>query len=70
MKTQTQVTQLVFNTISLNWTLYFHIRGCNTTINITAQEAQSFLESVKQDDTDRITIEVSKDNNSIYYIIN
>lgn len=69
-KTQTQVTQLVFNVNTLEWQMYFHIRGCNTIINITSNEVQSFLHSVKQDDLDRVGVEHSKDKNLIYYIIN
>ena len=68
--TTTTVTQLIFNVNLLTWKMYFQIRGCSVIINITGEEAQSFLSAVKQDDTDRITIEVSKDLIQIHYIIN
>lgn len=69
-KTQTQVTQVVFNVNTLQWQIYFHIRGCNTIINITSREAESFLNSVSQGDNDRINIEHCYEKSLIYYIIN
>lgn len=69
-KTTILVTQLTFNVDTLAWQMYFHVRGCNTTINITSIEADSFLHSVKQGDTDKVIIEFSKDKTTIYYIIN
>jgi hypothetical protein len=70
MKTQTQITQLSFNVNTLVWKIYFHIRGCNTIISVTSNEAESLIESIKQEDKDRITIEYSKDKSLVYYLIN
>ena len=70
MKTQTQITQLVFNVINLTWQMCINVRGGDTIINIEAEDAQRLLNSIKHDDTDRINIEYSKDSSLIYYIIN
>lgn len=72
MKTEILITQLVFNVNTLDWELHLHIRGCNTKVKITANEAESILHSVKQEPTEagRLTIEHSKDKSLIYYIVN
>jgi hypothetical protein len=37
---------------------------------VTSNEAESLIESIKQEDKDRITIEYSKDKSLVYYLIN
>jgi len=68
MKTTTQINQIAFNVTELTWSVYLFIRGCTVTLSITAIEAENLLNAIKEDDTDRITIEATKD--FIYYILN
>jgi hypothetical protein len=70
MKTQTQITQITFNINNLSWKMYFHIRGCSVGVDITAKEAECLLDAIRQDETDRVTVETSPTSDLIFYIIN
>lgn len=66
MKTIIQITQIVFNILTLEWELHLHIRGNTTVIPIPATKAESLINDINQGDTDRICIETTKD--FVYYI--
>ena len=72
MTTVIQITQLVFNINTQTWQLDLHIRGCNTSVKISSNEARSILNSIRQEQSelDRYSVEVHKDKGLVYYIIN
>lgn len=63
-----EVTQLRFNTETLEWDVNLHIRGCNSLLKITAQEASSVIHAFRQEDSNRMEIESDKSKPIIYYI--
>lgn len=67
MKNNTEITQIVFNTITLAWTLSVSIRGCNTNLSITGDEASSIINSFREKDEDN-RVEIKEINGSVYYM--
>jgi hypothetical protein len=72
MITTIQITQLIFNINTQKWELHLHIRGCNTIVKISSNEASSILNSIRQEQSelDRYSVEVDKNKGLVYYIIN
>ena len=66
MKNNAEITQLVFNTITLKWRLDLHIRGCNQRVEVTADEASGIIDALRQDDPTRM--EIAKGDDVIYYV--
>ena len=66
MTNNAEVTQLVYNIITLEWRLDLHIRGCNQRVKVTADEASGIITSFTQEDQTRMSIEKGED--VIYYI--
>ena len=66
MTNNAEITQLVYNIITLEWRLDIHIRGCNQRVKITADEASGIISSFTQQDPSRV--EISKGDDVIYYM--
>jgi hypothetical protein len=66
MKNNAEITQLIFNIVTLEWRLDLHIRGCNQRVIITADEASGIINALTQDDPTRM--ERAKGDEVIYYI--
>lgn len=67
MKNNAEVTQVVFNTITLEWKLDISIRACHTSVTITADEASSIINSFREKDEDD-TVEIKEINGKVYYM--
>lgn len=66
MTNNAEITQLVYNIITLDWRLDLHIRGCNQRVKVTADEAHGIIDAIRQDDPTRL--QILKETDVIYYM--